>query len=313
MQAASAQMGLFAADRLPRRPYCSDDFQGEGLYRRPLADALTRSHIQHNPDALVFWLAFDIDRPGGADAWRDANLPPPNIATTNPKNGHAHLLYGLELPIPRTDAARAAPLAYLAAVEYAMRRALKGDDGYAGLITKNPLNKRWRAEFIHARLYTLDELAEWITLPKALPKRARGLGLGRNVALFDEVRAWGYRNLRQFKATGNRAGWTAAVLGAAEGMNTFREPLPLSEVRACARSVAKWIWTHFDLAASDARFSKLQAHRGKAGNAASVASRQRKSANRAVAARVLRDEGKSMRTIAAELGVGKSTVARWLA
>ncbi|MBP7544782.1 MAG: primase C-terminal domain-containing protein [Acidovorax sp.] len=53
-----------------------------------------------------------------------------------------------------------------------------------------------------------------------------------------------------------------------------RPPTPLlpNEVKATAKSVAKWTWSRFDVAASDARFSALQGYRGrKGGNASGIA------------------------------------------
>ena len=52
-------------------------------------------------------------------------------------NGHAHLVYGLRVPVLTSSMeARQAPLRYLNAVEAAFRAKLDSDDGYSGLITK---------------------------------------------------------------------------------------------------------------------------------------------------------------------------------
>ena len=74
--------------------------------------------------------------------------------------------------------------------------------------------------------------------------------------------------------TSRFAQWLKACTVHAESINTFQEPLPHNEVKATVKSVATWTWRNFDVAASDARFSALQAHRGKKGNKASIASRQ---------------------------------------
>lgn len=68
----------------------------------------------------------------------------------------------------------------------------------------------------------------------------------------------------------------------------------------------------FDIAASDERFSALQAHRGRRGGKASGETRRAKVTNGKAAAEALRGEGMSYRAIAAELGVAVGTVHGWL-
>jgi DNA invertase Pin-like site-specific DNA recombinase len=83
-------------------------------------------------------------------------------------------------------------------------------------------------------------------------------------------------------------------------------------VHAIVRSVSRWTWKRFDIAASDARFSQVQAHRGSKGGVASgVARREATRAQRAMLAR-LAEKGKSTRAMALILGVNQSTVVRWL-
>ena len=137
---------------------------------------------------------------------------------------------------------------------------LCADPGYAGLIAKNPFHDAWRALWVQ-HLYDLGELAEYVNLPKHRPQR-EALGLGRNCTLFDELRAWAYRWVREYKrndATGEQ--WYRAVLGQAERLNAFPVPLAFNEVRAIAKSIAKWTGRKF----SDAAFSAIQSARGKLG------------------------------------------------
>ena len=134
---------FFAPARWPRRPYCTDDFE-QGVRIRSLKQALNRCYIQANPPHLRVWSIYDIDRPAGGLAWEDANLPPPSWTTVNKTNGHAHLVYGLRVPVLTSSMeARQAPLRYLNAVEAAFRAKLDSDDGYSGLITKNPAHPLW--------------------------------------------------------------------------------------------------------------------------------------------------------------------------
>ena len=91
---------------------------------------------------------------------------------------------------------------------------------------------------------------------------------------------------------------------ALERNGELRIPLAGNEVWHIAKSVAKWTWNKFDLAASDARFGKLQAYRSK--------QRWGDSEDKQASARLMAAAGRSVREIAAELQVGKSTVARWV-
>jgi hypothetical protein len=247
-------------NRLPRRPFCANDVS-HGLLIRPAATAIKHRHIQPNAPLEVAWLIFDLDYTGAAFAWEKANLPPPTIAVSNPANGHAHLFYGLTTPVVvKSTAAREAPIRYANSVHAAFLARLRADPGYTNGIAKNPLHPSWRSIWVN-HLYDLGELAEYVTLPKRLPRR-ESFGVGRNCTLFDALRSWSYQWAREYKRNGaSREQWRDAVLGQATRMNNFDTPLAYSEVKALAKSVANWTWSHFD----DARFSGIQSARGKLG------------------------------------------------
>jgi len=147
-------------ERLPRRPYCTDD-PAQGLLIRPQATALAYRHIQHNPPPHVACLVFDVDSPDGYEAWKDAGLPAPNWITFNILNGHAHYGYYLAAVVARTCAAKQKPLRYLAAIEHVLAKRLGADMGYAGLITKNPVHGDWWTIWHHREPFSLDYLAEF--------------------------------------------------------------------------------------------------------------------------------------------------------
>jgi hypothetical protein len=246
-------------ERLPRRPYCSNDLQ-QGLLIRPTETALSHRHIQPNAPLAVSWLIFDLDYAQAAWAWEKENLPPPTICIVNPENTHAHLIYGLNTPIVTSEAAHDAPIRYAAAVQAAFLAKLRADTSYAGLITKNPLHPSWRVVWVN-KLYDLSELAEYVTLSKRKPERLT-LGLGRNCQLFDDLRGWAYQWTRIYKKNGATFGeWNAALLGKAEQLNQFEYPLTYSEVKAVSRSIGKWVWQRF----GEAQFSAIQSARGKRG------------------------------------------------
>ena len=260
------QPDLFAPERWPRKPYCTDDLAA-GLRIRSLKQALTKSYIQANPPHMRVWSLYDIDRPGGGLAWEDANLPPPSWATVNKANGHAHLAYGLRAPVLTASMdARQAPLRYLNAVEAAFRAVLGGDDGFSGLITKNPAHPLWWTLKGPELAYELGELAEFVDLDRFKPRqgvKVAEVGLGRNVTVFDFVRLWSYKNVRKFK--GQQGGfvlWQKAVYDRCMARNgDFTGPMDSREIYHIAKSVAKWTWQRFDIEASDAWFSKLQSLR----------------------------------------------------
>jgi hypothetical protein len=310
------QLDLFSsADRLPRRPYCSDDLS-EGLRIRSLDQALTKRYIQVNPPHLRVWSVYDVDREGGALAWEDANLPPPAWAAVNRQNAHAHLVWGLSAPVlVDSPDMRQAPLRYLCAVESAFREKLQADPGYSGLITKNPLHPLWRVLKGPQRGYELGELAEWVDLPRHAPRRKpEEVGLGRNVTLFDWLRQYAYRQIRHYKTdVRNFVVWQAHLNSKAlERNGDFMQPLMGNEVWHIAKSVAKWTWRRFDLAASDARFSALQAARGRQGGVASSAARLAAGEDKRASARLMRAQGMTQQAIADALGVTQQAVSKWL-
>lgn len=269
------QLKLAFQERLPKRPYCSNDLT-YGVVIRPAAMAMQHRYIQANPHVLLSWLIFDIDRAGAADAWQDAGLPPPNIIAINRANGHAHLLYGITNPVCKSAAAHQKPLRYAAAIEDAYKERLGADLHYVGLLTKNPAHTDWLTEFLHPHFYDLADLADYVDLAvrKRSPAPAAAHGLWRNVSLFDTVRKWAYGWVDTYRQGGSLEAWHNAVYAQAMARNTFPEPLTEPEARATAKSIAKWTWRHFSKAESDARFSQLQSVRGKKGAAITNATRR---------------------------------------
>ncbi|MGD9662325.1 MAG: replication initiation protein [Porticoccaceae bacterium] len=257
---------IFNDSRLPRAPYSTDDL-ADGLSIRQLKSAMRRKYIQINPPKLQFWLCLDVDRERGGLAWEEAGLAMPNFATVNPENAHAHLVWGLEAPVLTTEAARQHPLRYLNALRVAYTELTDADRGYSGLITKNPNHAAWRTFWGHGHLFSLGELAEYVREPLKKYKDSRPadeVGIGRNVALFDHLRKWAYREVRLYRGEGRKHFdvWHKDVRDQAEKRNgDFKDPLPYSEVKATAKSVAKWVWQKDPIAES--RFKSRQAERGR--------------------------------------------------
>ena len=205
--------------RLPHKPYCTNGLSS-GLTVRPLSVALKSLYIQLNPPGFRWVMVFDLDYRTGWGTGEKAGLPLPTWQVFNPDNGHSHIAYALKAPVCTSDAARLAPLRYIAAIEAAYRRRLRADPLYTGLITKNPE----RIDFWHIAYndedgdvtYTLDELAGYVSSElKAGMRKERPIGdmagLGRNCHIFETVRLWAYSAIRDYM-WGRSGDWGNAVM-----------------------------------------------------------------------------------------------------
>ncbi len=291
---------LFAdAQRLARKPRCSHTKDYSVVRSAP--HALAHAYIQPNSPVAYSRLVFDLDwhdekHPHHSfpvrylcelDAWEsDLSVPAPDWVALSPGRNSAHIGYEILTPVGRHEHARAKPQQYLAAIENALCEKLKADEGFAGLLCKNPVNPAWDLYQVHEGGRELSELADWLDLtPAAVKKRNRTPRgeVGRNVYLFDAVRFWAYDNIDKYRTgTGGRyEAWCEAVLVQAQILNAAsydhlpvlvgRGVLPFSECRAIARSVAKWTWTNHGTRTISEAFKELQAWRGKRGAAAAAA------------------------------------------
>ena len=318
--AKHGQLSLFS-ERLPHRPYCTDDLSA-GLAIRPLQVALERRYIQYNPPSMINWLVYDIDRPypGFESEWRQ--VAPPNIVVVNPLNQHSHYLYGIAAGVSTTSASREKPRRLLSAIDEGYCYALDADRGFARLVCKNPLSSAWKVQLLREDLYDLSELAEYVDLDAAAerirktPKQHRS-GLGRNCSLFDSLRAWSYRWVKDYQQLGFDQ-WHEAVSMRAQKLNIFSTPLPASEIRATARSVAKWTWEHYTghMSASSLTaegltaeaFSLVQSNLGKMG----MKKRWGDTTSKRLQAVQMAAEGMKQKEIAAALGVSQGSISNWL-
>ncbi|KIX23042.1 replication initiation protein [Aeromonas salmonicida] len=279
-------------ERLPLRPYCTDD-PALGLHIRPQATALAFRHIQHNPPPYVSCIVFDVDRKPyeqrreGYQEWRERGLPAPHWIAINPENA---------------------------------------DMGYVGLITKNPVHSDWWTVWHNHAPYSLDYLAEFCPdADLAAYNRRSGKeasGLGRNVTVFDNVREWGYSAVREHWRPNGYDAWADAVRAACESANAFgREqggPLPHSEIKATAKSIARWIWRHltptsFADYVDRTHTPEIQARRGaKGGKVSKGGGRPSKAAELLPEVLRLKAMGYSNRDIAEDLQISAGSVSNYL-
>lgn len=250
------------ADSLPYFPRASDDCE-KGMQRVSWKRAQDLRYIELNPPAHIHWLVFDCDH-HEVDRWKSKGLPEPSFITVSPGSGRHHVAYRLRDPVCRSEQARHRPLAYLRAVQLAMRDALGGDLSYAGVLTKNPLHSTW-ATIRPERLpvYSLAELAATVDLrrekhgwkgglSRSAVEKLVGLGQGsRNRALFDAVRA--------------RPPMHGDIHGYAHWCNTLlAEPLHADEVSNIVKSIERYEASG-RRASYKAAFSARQSARGRKG------------------------------------------------
>jgi hypothetical protein len=279
--------------------------------------ALRYPYITVNQPKLKLWLPFDIDAEQGGLAWERAGLAMPNVSIVNRANGHAHLLYGLEAPVATSEIARIAPLRYLAAVERAYLAIMEpygADSCFAGLMVKNPTHSHWKAFWGRLSFWSLEEMAEYVDLDHYAPKKISDqkiqfVGVNRNVTLFNYLGPegkWSYSAVWRYR--GERFDvWYEAVLNKALEMNgEFPVPMPFSEIKAIAQSVAKWVWQRDK--SMHQKFLDRQSFKGKRSGEARLLASEEKRAT----ARLMHARGMSIRQIAEELSVGKSTVGDWV-
>ena len=228
-------------EKLPHKPYCSDDL-GHGVIIRPKKTAIQKPYIQHDPPCLITSLVFDIDRSDAYFAWSDANLPQPTWIAKNPKNCHAHIGYMLATPVCTTHRARQNVIEYLAKIEQAYSLALGADRGYSRIKKKNPCHGAWENHIFGVEPYELNYLADFVELQELKTDLKEVSGLGRNCMMFDTVRKWAYKAIREHRGSTFDV-WLGEVLKMAINANgAFIEPLPYSEVKATAKSIARYCW-----------------------------------------------------------------------
>lgn len=304
-------------NNLPHKPYCSYG-KGTATLIRSKNHAIKLPLIQVNPPHLVNYLIFDIDASDAYLHYFDAELPLPTWIAKNKTNGHCHVCYELKTPICKTANARLKPLRYVAAIEQSYAQKLGADVGYTGLLTKNPIDSDWEVSILNPIPFELDELADYVDLetkPKITEKEVSGLG--RNCSMFDSIRFWAYKAIRGRLEHGYD-NWYAEVLNIAQNANgAFIAPLPYSEVKATAKSVARWVWRNHRSADFQKIFSKKQSIRAKKGVAKGNTSKGGKARSESYIdirqqALRLHIQGITQKEIAQQLKVSDRSIRKWI-
>lgn len=308
----ATQIALFDK-HLPLKPYCTDE-KSSGLFIRSKAFAAVKNYIQHNQPCQHRWLVYDCDYWGALEHIGQNHLPAPNLIATNPKNGHAHLFYGLKTPVVTSEKGRKKPLNLLSKIDFVLCEKLMADKGYIGLISQNPLkNTVWEVHEVNPHSWDLVDFLEFLDLPEKLPKLSKLVGFGRNVTIFETARRWAYKEVLAYRLTGNQTSFFECVLSQCQSINqTFPSPLALSEVKATAKSISKWTWKNYTGRVSDDLFSQIQAKRGKAGGLKSGVTRASINTEKRLKARSMASCGATQAIIAVSLKVSQGTISNWL-
>jgi hypothetical protein len=257
--------------RLSSYPSCAGDFSHGAKYR-PRDQAVLKPHIRLDGNDVRSAILIDVDRPGAADSWQDAGLPPPSWTCTNPKNGHAHLCFLLREPIFAYRTA-ALPKKLFQDTRRAINHLIGGDTAYPGIYTKSPWSSAWIVEWNRA-VYDLSELwSEWVSdgtkqhikkqscqqrnwnirhhsveSPSAPSTADVDTGGGRNCMLFDRLRRYA---MIRWSALARVPLDSAIDSLVQEGHRLNYElfsydPLDSAEVVTTSKSVATFIQREFD-------------------------------------------------------------------
>ena len=132
------------------------------------------------------------------------------------------------------------------------------------------------------------------------------------------MREWAYSAVREYWRPNGYDAWAEAVRATCDSANAFGleqgGPLPHSELKATAKSIARWVWRHF----TPAKFSSVQAARGAQGGriGGKVSKRPTKGgkARAELLPEVLRlkAQGYSNRDIAEDLQISAGSVSNYL-
>ena len=129
--------------------------------------------------------------------------------------------------------------------------------------------------------------------------------------MFDTVRFWAYKAIREHLSVGFDR-WHSEVLEQAKNANdAFIQPLPYSEVKATAKSIARWVWRNN--AEAHAKFIDRQAEKGRKGDS-SHGGKARSAQYSDIRHEALKMHvmGKSIKEISEYLGVHRNSVSKWI-
>lgn len=297
-------------NNLPQKPYCTDELTF-GLKIRSAETAIKKRYLQYNKPTDLRWFVYDVDRPTAHFDWYDCKVPSPNITVMNRQNGHAHLFYGLEVPVHTQTTAKKNPIRFASSIDVALIKSLEADEHFAELICKNPFNEFWDTKIWREASYDLAELADSLDLSvfKDQRKMLPEIGLGRNCNLFDSTRFYAYREIRKpvqnylFDELYSESDFIDRCISYARHHNLFKTPLPEKEILSIGKSVGKWVYRNMS---PEGFFEWAESRRKK-----SIEVRQEKSDEKKKEVLKLYERGLSKQAIAIYLDISRMQVNRY--
>lgn len=212
-------------------------------FRVSPAKAWRYRYLELNPANAAAVLVFDCDDPERmlelfSPLFPTGEVPDPNWISWNGANVHGHVAYCLGPPVHRNRESLRWPQLHLAAISDAYAGILHADDGYAGILARNPVARphwgRARTQWLRKEPFSLEELAEPLGgLARLRPPSIASsrTAESRNWVTFDLSMRW----------AGSKANLGRAVLPTAVGINRqFPTPMGLPEVGHVAKSVEKY-------------------------------------------------------------------------
>jgi len=314
---------------LQEAPYlarCSDNKTAARV--RPRHYAVRWPYMQVNRPGMVSWLIFDLDHKN-CHVWEDAGLPAPNLVVRDRSSGHSHLFYAIP-PVCTTEKARSKPIEYMKAVYEAMAVRLQADLAFhSGPVAKTPGHPWWDTWEVHAHVYELGQLAEYVDLaPK--PRWGRSPDLeavahSRHCMLFEQLRFYAYSIVSREKEKGSFDTFNRLLEAYAYNANSFvkqgfAEDLPLSSIKATVKSVARWTWDrytgvgrcHRGAMNLDKTLPLDERQRLAAARSADLRRRATESKVRAAARQLLASGGRlALAAVARIAGVSRQTIANY--
>lgn len=232
---------------LPLKPQATSNFEEDGLVTMPRVDALKHRWFNTNTKQLKNLIMLDIDL--DQSEWHikslveeEGKIPEPSFVTINPASEHAQVGYFIDGFVTSEKA-----VDFFKHINKGLSILAGGDAAYGAHTMRNPLHEYQRTVWGTDHLYTLNELnafASKVNKSEYKISEETEMGQGRNVALFEALRKWGYRARLQYNDYGS---WVIAATERANELNfSFSQPLRHSEVRAIVASTTKWVWRKFD-------------------------------------------------------------------
>lgn len=130
---------------------------------------------------------------------------------------------------------------------------MKADPCYTGIIAKTPHHPTWSTTEFHSYVYELSELASHVEIEYTShweTKEKQDTSHSRNCTLFEKLRHFAYSIVEQEREQGDYEAFKMRVEQYAHRCNNFssigfNSNLPINEVRATTKSVARWTWDNY--------------------------------------------------------------------